>query len=108
MVGHQHGVFRSGHFDIIERDVLHKLCCVEALLVARPDEIVERHAGNRNDRRSIHVCIIEAVKEVDSARSSRADADAELAGVFCEPRSHEGGRLLVPYPDIFDPILAFP
>ena len=41
-VGHQHGVFRSGHFDVVERDVLHELCCIEALLVARPDRDRER------------------------------------------------------------------
>ena len=106
-VGHQHGVFRSGHFDVVERDVLHEFCCIEALLVTRPDEIVEGHAGNRDDRRSVHVRVIEAVKKVDGAGSSRADADAELAGMFGESRSHERRGFLVTHPDISDAVLAF-
>ena len=106
-VGHQHGVFRSGHFDVVERDVLHELCCIEALLVTSSDEIVEGHAGNRDDRRSVHMRVIEAVEKVDGAGSSRADADAEPAGMFGESRSHERRGLLVTRADVLDPILTF-
>jgi hypothetical protein len=55
-VRHQHGVFRAGHFDIVERHVLHQLRGVDALLVARSDQVVERHARDRDDRRAVHVC----------------------------------------------------
>jgi hypothetical protein len=57
-VRHQHGVFRSGHFDIVERDVLHQLRRVDALLVARPDQVMKRHAGNRHNRRAVHVRVV--------------------------------------------------
>jgi hypothetical protein len=40
-IGHQHPVFRPGHHDIVERDVLRQLCRVDALLVARPDQVME-------------------------------------------------------------------
>jgi hypothetical protein len=106
-VGDQHRVFRPGHFDIVERDILHQLRRVDALLVARSDEIVEGHAGNCDDRRAIHMRVIEAVQKVDGAGSCRAHADAKLAGVLGESRSHERRGFFVTHADVFDPILTF-
>jgi hypothetical protein len=79
-IRHQHRVFWPGHFDIVERDVLHELRRVDALLVARPDQVMKRHAGNRDNRRAVHVRVVETVQKVYGARAGGADAHAKLAG----------------------------
>jgi hypothetical protein len=99
-VGHQHRVFRPGHFDIVERDVLHELRRVGALLIACSDQVMKGHAGNRDNRRAVHVRVIQAVEEVDDARPRGADAEAKLAGVLGKARRHEGRRFLVTHPDV--------
>ena len=43
-----HSVFRPGHFDIVKRNILHQLRRVDALLAARSDQVMERHAGDRD------------------------------------------------------------
>jgi hypothetical protein len=77
-----HSVFRPGHFDIVKRNVLHELRRVDALLVARPDQVMKRHAGDREDRGAVHVCVVKTVEEVNGAGTGGADADAKLTGVF--------------------------
>ena len=99
-------MFRPSYFDIEERDVLHQLRRVDTLLVARPDQIMERHAGNRDNRRAIHVRVIQAVEKVDGAGARGADTDAKLAGVLGKARRHKGGRFLVTHADVLDPILT--
>ena len=99
-------MLRPGHFDIVERHVLHQLRRVDALLVARSDQVMERHAGNRDNRRAVHVCVVKAIEEVDGAGTCGADADAKLTCVFGEAGRHEGRRFLVTHADVLDPILT--
>jgi hypothetical protein len=83
-VRHQHRVFRSCHFHIVESDILHQLRRIDALLVARSDQVMKGHPGNRDNRRSIHVRVVKAVEKANRAGACGADADAELASVFRE------------------------
>jgi hypothetical protein len=83
-VRHQHSVFRSGHFDIIQGHVLHELRRVDALLVARSDQVMKGHARDRDNRRAIHVCVVKTVEKVDGAGTRGADTHAQLTCVFRE------------------------
>ena len=106
-VGDQDGMFRTRHFDIVERDVLHQLGRVDALLIARADEIVERQAGDRHHRRAVHIGVVQTVEQMHRPRPGGADADPEPSGVLGEAGSHEGRRFLMPDADVADAILTF-
>ena len=67
---------------------------------------MKRHAGNRDNRRAIHVGVVEAVEKVDGSGARSADADAKLTGVLGEAGRHKGRGFLMTHPDVLDAILT--
>jgi len=87
-------VFRDVRTEPVQRDVL---------LGVRPDEVVIRHARDREDRLAIERRVVETVQQVDAARTRGCQADAEPAREFRVAARHQRRGLFVahldePYP----------
>ena len=105
-VGHDDRVLRPCYLHIVKRNRLHQHCGIDALLIARPDEVVERQARQRHHWRAIHMRVVEPVEEMDCARSCGPDAHSKPPRMLGETGGHEGRRLLVTHADILDPIAS--
>src|SRR5271170_6040731 len=97
-------VLRPAHLDIVERDRLHQFGGIDTLLVTRPDQVVECHAGQRDNGRAVHIGVVESVEQMYRAGACGADADPQASSMFGEARSHEGCGLLMPNADILDAV----
>src|SRR5690606_34745469 len=80
---------------IVERDVLEELVQLYVLLRVGVDQVVELHSRDRDDRHALELGVIEAVQQMDPARTRCRETAADLAGPFGVPAGHEGRRLLV-------------
>ena len=58
---------RPGHLDVVERDRLHQLGRIDALLIARPDKVMKGHAGDRDDGRAVESGVVEPIEQMDGA-----------------------------------------
>jgi hypothetical protein len=102
----QNGVLGSGNLLVVDGQRLHQLHGVDALLIPHAAKIMEGQSRERHDRRPVECRIVETIHQMDRARSGRADADAETAGVFGPSGGHEGCGFFMPNGDVTDPILA--
>jgi hypothetical protein len=105
-VGDDDRMFRTRHFYVVERHILHDAGRIHALLKAHADEIVEGDSGQGDDRGAVQMRIVQSVQQMYGAGSGRPDAHAELPRVLRKTRRHERGRLFVPHPDIANAIAA--
>ena len=62
--------------------------------------------GDRQHRLVVELGVVNAVEQMDSARSGGRDADAELARPFGVAARREGGDFLVPHLDEANFVLA--
>jgi hypothetical protein len=86
---HHAGVVGAGiGEDFVELDIL---------LGAGGDQIVMLEAGDRQHRHMVHLRVVNAVQEVDSAGSRRREADAEPSGELRIAHRRQRRRLLVPH-----------
>ena len=105
-VGDENGVLRSGDFFVVDRQRLHQLHGVDALLVADAAQIMECQPRERDHRRAVERGVVKTIHQMDRARPGGADANAESSGMFGPSGGHEGRGFLMPNCDIADPILA--
>jgi hypothetical protein len=105
-IGDQDGVLGAGHLFVVDRQRLHQLHGVDALLVANTPQIVKGQPGKRHDRRAVKRGIVKTVHQMDRAGAGRADTDAKAAGMFGPSGCHESRRLFMPHGDI--PYLVLP
>src|SRR3984885_541081 len=105
-VSDDNSVLRSSDLFIVERDTLHQPNSVDALLKTHASQVVEGQPGKSDDGRAIESRFVKAIHQMDRPRTCRPNANAEAAAVLGEARCHKGGRLLVAYADVFNPILA--
>jgi hypothetical protein len=63
--------------------------------------------GDRKHRLIVELGVVNAVQQVDSARTGGRDADSELAGELGVAAGGEGRDFLVARLDEADPVLAF-
>lgn len=75
------------------------------LLRERADQIMKLQAGDRQHGSAVHLRVIEAVQQMNAARSGRGQTDTKFAGVFGIAARHEGRGLLVPDVDEADLVL---
>ena len=92
--------------DVVLRDVDEQLVELDVLLGMRADQIVERHAGDRQDRRAVELGVIQAVQEMDAAGTGGGEADAQPARKLRIRARHERRGFLVTHLDKADLILA--
>src|SRR5256885_901457 len=83
------------HLLVVRRDILEQREQIDLLLVMHADEVVVGLSGECKHRRAIEFCVVEAVQQMDRARSGSCEADAELAGVLCIAGRHERRGFLV-------------
>src|SRR5436189_1563603 len=89
-------VFRPHDSRIVNRDIHEYAVKIDVLLRVRLDQIVEMMAGDRQDRLSIELGIVQSIKQVDAPRTGGGEAHPKLAGEFCITAGHEGRCFLVP------------
>jgi hypothetical protein len=106
-IGDQDGVLGAGHLFVVDRQRLHQLHGVDALLVANTPQIVKGQPGKRHDRRAVKRGIVKTVHQMDRAGAGRADADAKATSMFGPSGRHEGGGLFMPHGDITYLVLPF-
>ncbi len=80
---------------IVLGDVHVELVEIDVLLIVSADQIVERVAGDGEYRLAIALRVVQAVEEMDAARSRGREADAEASGVLGVAAGGEGSCLLV-------------
>ena len=91
---------------VIDSDVFEERQQIDFLLIASADEIVIGLAGNRQNGGAVHLCVVQAVQQMNRARPGRGQTDAEPAGIFRVAARHERGGLFVSYLDERDTILT--
>lgn len=105
-IGHVLNVCRSHHAGVVDADVLEQLVEFDVLLGVRGKEVVIVHAGDRENRLAVALCVVEAVEQMDAAGTGGSEADPEFAGELGPRAGHEGGGFLVPDLDEADAVLT--
>jgi hypothetical protein len=70
------------------------------------DEVVKGMPGDGEHGLAIALGVVEAVEQVNTARSGSRHADAQPAGVLGVAAGREGRRLLVPHLDVLELVLV--
>ena len=78
------------------RHVGEQLVQLDILLRACADQVVVRHAGDREHGLSVQLRVVEAIEQMDAARARGGQAHAELAGELRVAARHERGGLFMP------------
>ena len=91
---------------VVFADVDEELVELDILLGLGVQQVVELQTGDRQYRNTVELGVVEPVQQVDAARAGGCDADAEATGKFGVAAGGEGRRLLVPYLDKADLVLA--
>ena len=87
---------RRAHDPLVEDgDVLEQVIQVDVLLVQGSDQVVVGHAGEGQDRRLVHLGVIQTVQQVDRTRAGGRQAHPEAARELGIAAGHERRRLLV-------------
>ena len=101
-------VARAHDLLVVDGDILEEGEEVDFLLVMRADQIVVGLAGDRDDRRAVHLGVVKTVEQVDRAGTRRREADAEPARVLRVAARHERRGLFVAHLHERDALLPFP
>jgi hypothetical protein len=107
-VRHARDVGGSHDPRVVHREVLEDPAEIDVLLPEGVDEVVVLVARDREHGLTVHLRIVEPVREMEPARSRGGEADAQAAGELGVPRGHEGGAFLVADLDEPDPVLPVP
>ena len=78
---------------------------IDILLIMGPNQVVKRMSRDRQHWLSLTLGVIQAIEEMNSARSQGGEANTETPRVLCVPARSERGSLLVP--DLNEPDLGF-
>jgi hypothetical protein len=70
---------------------------LDVLLGMRRDQVVIRHAGDREHRRLVELGVVERVQQVHGAGARRGQTHAQTSRELGVRARHEGGGLLVSY-----------
>ena len=116
--GHGHGatgdvrhvidVVRSHHARIVNRYIHEHAVEVDVLLPLRVDQIMIVMARNGQHRLPIHFGIIQAIEQMNAARTGSAQTNTQLARVFGVAAGHEGGGLFMADLDKANLLLVLP
>jgi hypothetical protein len=85
----------GGHVHVFPGDVLEQRHQVDFLLVVRAQRGALLLADDGDHRLVVELGVVQAVEQVDGARSGRRDAHAHFARVFGVGARHQGGEFLV-------------
>ena len=88
-------VVRSHHARVIYAHVHEQPIEIHILLGERVDQIVKLQTRDCEDRLPVELGVIEAVEQMNAARTGGGEANAELAGPFGITARVEGSRLFV-------------
>src|SRR5260221_11393443 len=78
---------------------------IDFLLILRSDQVMVGLASQGEDRRVIHLRVVQAVQQMDRPWSGRRETDAQAAGVLRVTAVLEGTGFLVPHRTEANPIL---
>src|SRR5581483_2759669 len=102
------GMCRAHDALVVDGDVFKQLVERHILLRVRSNQVVKLQAGDRQDRLAVHLGVIQAIQQMDSAGAGGGDTNAEFAGEFRVAASHEGSGFFMPYLDEANFVLYFP
>jgi hypothetical protein len=105
-VGHLRHVRRAHHPRAVEGDVGEDAVEVDVLLLVGVDHVVVVVAGDGQHRLPVQLGVVEAVEEVQPARTGGGQADPQAPRPAGVPGGHEGGGLFVADLDEADLVLA--
>ena len=92
-------MIRSHDARVVHGDIHEDFIQLHVLLRIGMNEVVILKAGHGKNGLSVELRIIQAIQQMQTARSRRRETDAELPRVFRVSTSHERGGFLVAYLD---------
>src|SRR5579883_451948 len=99
-------VARAHYARVVDADIHEELVELHVLLRERLEQVVELETGDRQDRLTVELGVIEPIEEVNAAGSGGGDADAQPTGPFGVGASVERRRFLMPNLNEPDSILV--
>ena len=90
---------------VIDRDVDEELIERNVLLGKGANQIAMLQTCNRQHRRVVHLCVVEAVQKMNASRTGSGNTHAEPAGELRVGAGHKSGGLFMPHMNESYPLL---